>query len=104
MFQEAGDDAEMREMAREEVKALEAAITEREEQLKVLLLPKDPLDDKDVMLEIRAGTGGDEANIWAKDLQEVYSKYAKTLGWSVQTMEESDSTCILQVIYYQTLV
>lgn len=97
MFQEAGDDAEMREMAREEVKALEASIEEREEQLKVLLLPKDPLDDKDVMLEIRAGTGGDEANIWAKDLQEVYSKYAKTLGWSVQTMEESDSTCILQV-------
>lgn len=97
MFQEAGDDPELREMAREEVKMLEEQISTREEELKVLLLPKDPLDEKDIMLEIRAGTGGDEANIWARDLQDVYTKYAKAIGWQVALVEESDSTCILQV-------
>mmetsp|Transcript_23589 Transcript_23589/g.59721 ORF Transcript_23589/g.59721 Transcript_23589/m.59721 type:complete len:428 (-) Transcript_23589:53-1336(-) len=97
MFIEAGDDVDMREMAREEVKQLEADIEEMEANLKVLLLPKDPLDDKDVMLEIRAGTGGDEANIWARDLQEVYTKYCKNTGWQVQIMEESDSTAIISV-------
>jgi len=97
MFNEAGDDADMREMAREEVKELEASIEGMEAELKVLLLPKDPLDDKDVMLEIRAGTGGDEANIWARDLQEVYTKFCKTTGWQVQIMEESDSTAIISV-------
>lgn len=97
MFNEAKDDAEMREMAREEVNMLESRIKELEEELKLLLLPKDPNDEKDVMLEIRAGTGGDEANIWAKDLLEIYTKYAKTQGWTLSPMEESDSTFIYQV-------
>jgi len=97
MFNEAGDDPEIREMAREEVKSLEEGIAKMEEELKVLLLPKDPMDEKDVMLEIRAGTGGDEANIWARDLQDVYTKYCKTIGWEVSIMEESDSTAIISV-------
>jgi peptide chain release factor 1 len=63
----------------------------------LLMLPKDPLDDKNVMLEIRAGTGGDEANIWANDLVEVYTRYAKSQGWSTSMLEESDSTKIIQV-------
>lgn len=97
MFQEAGDDADLREMAREEIKELETAIVDYEEQLKVLLLPKDPNDEKDVMVEIRAGTGGDEAAIWCRDLQDVYTRYAKSLGWSVGVLDESDSSVVLQV-------
>lgn len=65
LFQEAGDDAEMREMARAETKAIEPAMDALEDQIKVLLLPKDPNDDRNCMLEIRAGTGGSEANIFA---------------------------------------
>lgn len=65
LFQEAGDDAEMREMARSEVKEIEARMEELEANIKVLLLPKDPNDERNCMLEIRAGTGGSEANIFA---------------------------------------
>jgi len=97
LFQEAGDDAEMREMAREEIKTLEAQVEELEEELKVLMLPKDPNDDKDVMVEIRAGTGGDEAAIWARDLYGVYSKYAQSQGWKTELMEESDSSIVMAV-------
>ncbi|EKX46949.1 hypothetical protein GUITHDRAFT_157692 [Guillardia theta CCMP2712] len=97
LFQDAGDDPELREMAREEIKTLEAKIQELEEQLKVLMLPKDPNDERDVMLEIRAGTGGDEAAIWARDLLEVYTRYAKTQSWTTSMVDESESTFILQV-------
>ncbi len=65
LFQEAGDDVEMREMARSEMKSIEAEMDELETKIKVLLLPKDPNDDRNCMLEIRAGTGGSEANIFA---------------------------------------
>lgn len=65
LFQEAGDDAEMREMARGEIKEIEPQMDELEEKIKILLLPKDPNDDRNVMLEVRAGTGGSEANIFA---------------------------------------
>lgn len=68
LFSESGDDAEMREMARAEVNELETNVAEIEERIRVLLLPKDPNDDKNIMIEIRAGTGGDEASIWAGDL------------------------------------
>lgn len=104
MFAEANDDAEMREMARGEIATLEARTTELEEELKVLLLPKDPNDDKNCMLEIRAGTGGDEASIWAGDLVRVYQKYAETQGWAVSSISSSDGTdggykeCILEVV------
>ena len=79
LFAEA-DDVEMREMAREEQKELEASLAELDERLKLLLLPSDPNDDKNVMFEIRAGTGGDEAAIWASDLLKLYTKYAHALG------------------------
>lgn len=103
LFADAGDDAEMREMARAEISELEASIEELEEQLKVLLLPKDPNDEKNCMLEIRAGTGGDEAGIWASDLVRVYTKYAEAMSWRVSTVSESLSDaggvkeCVLEV-------
>ena len=65
LFQEAGDDVEMREMARSEMKSIEAELDELETKIKILLLPRDPNDDRNCMLEIRAGTGGSEANIFA---------------------------------------
>ena len=65
MFQDAGDDAEMREMARAEMKEIEPQMNELESEIQILLLPKDPNDDRNIMLEIRAGTGGSEANIFA---------------------------------------
>jgi len=89
LFQESGDDAELREMAREEIKAIEPQMDDLEEQIKVLLLPKDPNDDRNIMLEIRAGTGGSEANIFAGDLLDVYRKYMTTLGWQVSTIDSS---------------
>jgi protein subunit release factor A len=65
LFQEAGDDQEMREMARGEIKEIEARMDELQDEIQILLLPKDPNDDRNVMIEIRAGTGGSEANIFA---------------------------------------
>jgi len=89
LFQEAGDDAEMREMARAETKSIEPAMEELESQITVLLLPKDPNDDRNCMLEIRAGTGGSEANIFAGDLLDVYRKFMSNEGWRVTTMDTS---------------
>lgn len=65
LFQDAGDDAEIKEMAREEIKEIEPKLEELEDKMKILLLPKDPNDDRNIMLEIRAGTGGSEASIFA---------------------------------------
>ncbi|MEO1068664.1 MAG: peptide chain release factor 1 [Cyanobacteria bacterium J06638_6] len=89
IYKEAGSDPEMREMAALEVTALEEQLAELEARLKVLLLPRDPNDDKNIMLEIRAGTGGDEASIWAGDLVRLYSRYADTQGWRVKLLSES---------------
>jgi len=89
LFQEAGDDPEMREMARAEVKEIEPQMEVLEERIKILLLPKDPNDERNVYLEIRAGTGGSEANIFAGDLFDVYRKYCNTAGWQVAIAEES---------------
>ncbi|MGB6298147.1 MAG: peptide chain release factor 1 [Rivularia sp. (in: cyanobacteria)] len=86
---ESQSDPEMHEMAAFEVKELEQQIEELETRLKVLLLPRDPNDDKNIMLEIRAGTGGDEASIWAGDLVRMYSRYADTQGWKVKLLSES---------------
>jgi len=91
MFADSGDDPEMREIAREEMKELESALNALDERLKLLLLPKDPNDEKNVMLEIRAGTGGDEAAIWASDLMKLYMKYATSQGWSTRVISQSDS-------------
>jgi len=77
-------DQELREMAREEVKQLEADISSLEETLKISLIPKDPNDDKNIILEIRAGAGGDEASLFAEELFRAYTHYASTLGWKVE--------------------
>uniref|UniRef100_A0A7S2SLA2 Prokaryotic-type class I peptide chain release factors domain-containing protein n=1 Tax=Eucampia antarctica TaxID=49252 RepID=A0A7S2SLA2_9STRA len=87
LFQEAGDDTELREMAREEMKEIEPKLEELETRITIILLPKDPNDDRNCMLEIRAGTGGSEANIFAGDLVDVYRKYMSSLGWQVSTLD-----------------
>ena len=89
ILKEALSDPEMHEMAALEVQELEQKIEYLETRLKVLLLPRDPNDDKNIMLEIRAGTGGDEASIWAGDLVRMYSRYADTQHWKVKLLSES---------------
>ncbi|MCA2721393.1 MAG: peptide chain release factor 1 [Microcystis sp. M048S1] len=91
IFKESAGDPELREMAALEVAELEAKIATLEDQLTILLLPRDPLDEKNIMLEIRAGTGGDEASIWAGDLVRLYSKYAETQNWKVSLLSESQA-------------
>jgi peptide chain release factor 1 len=78
-------------MAEEEVARLEPQIAEIEKQIKILLLPKDPLDDKNVVLEIRAGTGGDEATLFADEVFRMYSRYAESQGWKMEVTSSSDS-------------
>ena len=85
-------DAEMRTMAREEEQRLLVLRTAAEERLKVLLLPKDPNDDKNIVLEIRAGTGGEEASLFAADLFRMYSRYAERKRWRVEIMNISESS------------
>jgi peptide chain release factor 1 len=82
-------DPDMRDMAREEMKSIEPQLDTLEEQIKILLLPKDPNDKRNCMLEIRAGTGGSEANIFAGDLLDVYRKYIVSQGWQCTTMDSS---------------
>ncbi len=89
ILKESHGDTEMHEMAQLEVRELEEQIEALETELKVLLLPSDPNDEKNIMLEIRAGTGGDEASIWAGDLLRMYSRYADTQGWKVALVSES---------------
>lgn len=89
ILKEAGGDQELREMAALEVEELETRILQLEKRLKVLLLPRDPNDEKNIMLEIRAGTGGDEASIWAGDLVRMYSRYAERQNWRVKLVSES---------------
>jgi peptide chain release factor 1 len=86
------DDAEMKQLAQEEEKQLTARKDAVERELKVLLLPKDPNDEKSVILEIRAGTGGDEAALFAADLFRMYSRYAESVGWKVEVLESSPSS------------
>ena len=84
------DDAEMREMAQEEFKAAKAQIETLETDLQILLLPRDPNDDSNCFVEIRAGAGGDEAAIFAGDLFRMYSRYAETQGWRVEVMNAKE--------------
>ncbi|MDM7861190.1 peptide chain release factor 1 [Alteromonas sp. ASW11-36] len=84
------DDAEMREMAQEEFKAAKAQIDTLETELQILLLPRDPNDDSNCFVEIRAGAGGDEAAIFAGDLFRMYSRYAESQGWRVEVMNASE--------------
>ncbi len=85
-------DAEIVEMAKEELALLSEQKTTLEEELKVLLLPKDPNDEKNIILEIRSGTGGDEAALFAGDLFRMYSRYAEGRGWKVEIMSISEGS------------
>jgi peptide chain release factor 1 len=84
-------DPEMRAYAQEELDKLESRVAGTEEELKFLLLPKDPNDEKDVILEIRAGTGGDEATLFAAELFRMYTRYAETQRWKVEVLSTSES-------------
>ncbi len=86
------EDADIRHMAQEEERQLTTRKEQVERELKLLLLPKDPNDDKNILLEIRAGTGGDEAAIFAGDLFRMYSRYAESQGWKVEVLESSSSS------------
>jgi peptide chain release factor 1 len=87
----AEDDAELRAMAQEDVDRLEPAVAQLEDELKILMLPKDPNDEKNVVLEIRKGTGGDEASLFAGELFRMYLRYAEQKGWKVEVMSASES-------------
>jgi len=89
ILKDANADAELQEMAALEVDELQTRLENLETRLKILLLPSDPNDDKNIMLEIRAGTGGDEASIWAGDLVRMYSRYAEGQNWRVKLVSES---------------
>lgn len=89
MLQEA--DADLRAMAEEEVAKLEPATARIEEELKILLLPQDPNDEKNVVLEVRAGTGGDEATLFAAEIFRMYTRFAETRGWNVEVTSVSES-------------
>jgi peptide chain release factor 1 len=87
-----GSDAEMVEMAKMEMDEANARIPELEEKIKFMLIPKDPEDSKNAVVELRAGTGGDEASIFAGDLFRMYSKYCESKGWKVSTVDYSEGT------------
>ena len=89
LLRESDNDVEIKEMARLEVKENEVDLLEIEKLMKVLLLPSDPNDERSVMLEIRAGTGGSEANIFAGDLLDVYRKFSTINNWNVKTLDEN---------------
>lgn len=86
-----GDDDDMRELALAEAAEIEAKLPAAEEELKVLLLPRDPNDEKNVILEIRAGTGGDEATLFAADVLRMYARYAERQGWKMEIMDVADT-------------
>src|SRR3954470_16831254 len=87
----AGADVDMRELAKEELRSLTPRRDAILAELKILLIPKDPNDQKNVVLEIRAGTGGDEAALFASELFRMYSKYAERQGWKMEVMSSSDT-------------
>lgn len=89
IYKESASDPDLQEMAGLEVQELKETIAQLEDRLKILLLPKDPNDEKNIMLEIRAGTGGDEASIWAGDLLRMYTYYAQSQGWKLKLLSES---------------
>jgi peptide chain release factor 1 len=88
---ESGEDKELAEIAESELNDLKERLTVMEEKIKILLIPKDPDDDKDVIMEIRAGTGGEEAGLFAADLYRMYSRYAEIRGWKKELIDLSDT-------------
>lgn len=91
LLDDPSSDLAMKEMAQEEVQKLEAQLGEIESELRVLLLPRDPNDERDIVLEIRAGTGGDEATLFAQEIFRMYSRYAESQGWRVEVLSTSVS-------------
>ena len=87
-----GSDAEMVEMAKMQFEEAKSGIPVLEEEIKFLLIPKDPEDSKNAVVELRAGTGGDEASIFAGDLFRMYTKYCESKGWNVSTVDYSEGT------------
>jgi len=85
------DDPELKNMAREELKTLETSREQQEQALKYMLVPKDPLDQKNIIMEIRAGTGGDEAGLFVADLYRMYGRYCEKQRWSVEVMSMSET-------------
>lgn len=88
---ETADDEEMREMAQAEVMTLEAQLEQCDTDLKLLLIPTDPNDEKNVILEIRAGTGGDEASLFAAEMLRMYARYSERQGWRMEILDASES-------------
>ncbi len=86
-----GDDPEMREFAQEELTTLRERIAPLDDEIKLLLLPRDPNDDKNVIVEVRAGEGGDEAGLFAAELYRMYNRYAETHGWKIDLMNGSEN-------------
>ena len=84
-------DPQMRELAKEECRELEARLQDTEDKLKFLLIPRDPLDEKNIIMEIRAGTGGEEAALFAADLYRLYSRFAETKGWKFEIMNSNET-------------
>ncbi|XP_039113916.1 peptide chain release factor APG3, chloroplastic isoform X2 [Dioscorea cayenensis subsp. rotundata] len=91
LAKEDGTDPEMQEMIAYEIETLSKQLKEFEEKLKVLLLPSDPLDSRNILLEVRAGTGGDEAGIWAGDLVRMYQKYSELNSWKYTPVSSSEA-------------
>ena len=89
LLEEASTDLEMKALAHEELSDLEKRRADVEEELRILLLPKDPNDEKNVVLEIRAGTGGDEASLFAQEIFRMYNRYAESQGWRVEVLSTS---------------
>jgi peptide chain release factor 1 len=85
------DEAELQDMAQQEIARLEAKLEANEEKLKRMLLPSDPRDRRNVIVEIRAGTGGDEATIFAADLYRMYARYAEAQGWKTEVLSQNDT-------------
>ena len=89
LLAESSSDPEMKAMAHEEIKQLEMLQERAEQELKILLLPRDPNDERNVVMEIRAGTGGDEASLFAQEIFRMYSRYAEAQGWRVDVLSSS---------------
>jgi peptide chain release factor 1 len=84
-----GEDTELKEIAKDELEGLQEALKNLEEELKVLLLPHDPTDDKNTIIEVRAGTGGDEAALFAADIYRMYTRFAERSGWKYEVLESN---------------
>lgn len=103
LAKEGGNDPDMVEMITSEVESLSSQVKELEEKMKVLLIPSDPLDSRNILLEVRAGTGGDEAGIWAGDLVRMYQRYSEINSWRFTTISCSEAeqggykTCVMEI-------